>query len=307
MERQTIADYFEQEFFQLISHAHQVHIDSFGDHSIETCVLSNIKTGKCPEDCAYCPQSAHYKTSVDKATVYDSEIILAQALAAKAQGAKRFCMGAAWKYPTKKDFPMVLDMIRKVKALGMETCVTLGTLNDEHVAALKSAGLDVYNHNLDTSESHYKNIITTRTFQERIETLEKVADAGISSCCGGILGMGETREDRIDLLHALTKLKKAPLSIPINQLIPIPGTPLENSPPVDTFEFIRMCAVTRILFPCSFVRLSAGREQMSDEMQAWCFYAGANSIFIGDTLLTAKNPSKSHDDLLLERLDLATQ
>ena len=232
--------------------------------------------------------------------------MLTQAKKAKECGAKRFCMGAAWKNPPKKEFPVVLEMIKEVKKLGLETCVTLGMLTEEQASLLKLSGLDFYNHNLDTSPEFYSSVITTRTYQDRLDTIKNVIDAGIHVCCGGILGMGETRADRIQMLLALYRLPVHPASIPINKLIPIKGTPLENETPLDSFEFIKSIAVTRLIFPTSKIRLSAGREGMSDEMQAWCFMAGANSIFIGDKLLTAKNPDQNHDMRLLQKLNIRT-
>lgn len=301
---EMVCGLYELPFFELIKQAYQCHIEHFDPGDIEFCALCSIKTGACPEDCAYCPQSGHYHTGVKKEKLLDIVSVVSQAKQAKANGAKRFCMGAAWKHPPKKDFTKVLEMIQAVKALGLETCVTLGMLDEYQAVELKSAGLDYYNHNLDTSPDYYAAVISTRTYQDRIDTLTKVANAGINVCCGGILGMGETRHDRIQFLLALKALPSSPQSIPINQLIPIPGTPLANKNAVDPFEFIKTIAVARLLFPDAKVRLSAGREKMSDEMQAWCFMAGANSIFIGDKLLTAKNPSKNRDIDLLKLLGL---
>ncbi len=297
---------FELPFFQLVDRAYKTHQQSFGHSEVEFCTLSSIKTGACPEDCSYCPQSGHFKTGVEKEKLLDINLVLAQAKAAKASGAKRLCMGAAWRSPPKKDLPKVAEMIKAVKAMGLETCVTLGMLDQEQTQQLKEAGLDYYNHNIDSSEEFYSEIISTRTFQDRLDTLEHVMDADINVCCGGILGMGETREDRINMLLTLTKLKKPPKSIPINKLIAIPGTPLENAQAISEFEFIKTIAVTRILFPQAMVRLSAGRENMSDTMQAWCYMAGANSIFLGDKLLTAKNPGADEDSALFEHLGLTT-
>lgn len=302
--KEHISELYQKPFFELIHQAYQCHIKHFKPGDMEFCALCSIKTGACPEDCAYCPQSGHYKTGLQKEKLLDIKDVLSQAKLAKANGAKRFCMGAAWKNPPKKALPKVLEMIESVKALGLETCATLGMLDKDQADKLRASGLDYYNHNLDTSPDYYPSIIQTRTYQDRIDTLTTIADAGIKVCCGGIIGMGETREDRIKFLLALTELPSAPQSIPINKLIPIPGTPLANQKAVDTFEFIRTIATTRILFPKSKVRLSAGRENMSDEMQAWCFMAGANSIFIGDKLLTAKNPGQNRDIHLLNRLGL---
>ena len=295
---------FELPFFELIHQAYQQHKQYFDTQDMEFCALSSIKTGACPEDCAYCPQSGHYKTGVEKEKLLPLDDVIAQAKTAKEKGAKRFCMGAAWKNPPKKEFPRVLEMVRAVKALGLETCTTLGMLDATQASELKAAGLDFYNHNLDTSPEFYENIITTRTYQDRLDTIEHVMNAGIHVCCGGILGMGENRKDRVRLLLALAQLPEPPKSIPINQLIPIKGTPLENAKPLDHFEFIRHIAITRLMFPTSKIRLSAGREAMSDEMQAWCFMAGANSVFIGEKLLTAKNPHQSQDSQLLKKLNM---
>lgn len=295
---------YELPFFELVQQAYHTHRQHFERGDMEFCALCSIKTGACPEDCAYCPQSGHYNTGLKKEKLMDLDQVLEQAKQAQAAGAQRFCMGAAWKNPPKKDFPKVLEIVKAVKDLGLETCVTLGQLDEEQATALKAAGLDYYNHNLDTSPEYYGSIISTRTYADRIDTLTKVADAGINVCCGGILGMGETREDRVQLLLALKHLSSSPQSIPINQLIPIPGTPLAKQQALDVFEFIKTIAVTRILFPEAKVRLSAGREHMSDEMQAWCFMAGANSIFIGDKLLTAKNPTQHRDIDLLKRLGM---
>lgn len=303
---EKINELFETQFFELVHQAYAVHRSNFDSSEMEFCTLSSIKTGACPEDCAYCPQSAHYNTNLKKEKLIDIQAVLTQAKKAKECGAKRFCMGAAWKNPPKKEFPVVLEMIKEVKKLGLETCVTLGMLTEEQASLLKLSGLDFYNHNLDTSPEFYSSVITTRTYQDRLDTIKNVIDAGIHVCCGGILGMGETRADRIQMLLALYRLPVHPASIPINKLIPIKGTPLENEKPLDSFEFIKSIAVTRLIFPTSKIRLSAGREGMSDEMQAWCFMAGANSIFIGDKLLTAKNPDQNHDMRLLQKLNIRT-
>jgi len=302
--QEKVFDLFKQPFFNLVTQAYICHRTHFDVQDMEFCALLSIKTGSCPEDCAYCPQSGHYKTGIKKESLLDTEQVLSQAKQAKYSGAKRFCMGAAWRSPPRKDFSKVLDLIKAVKSLDLETCVTLGMLDQEQAYALKEAGLDYYNHNLDTSPAYYSQIITTRTYQDRLITISNVVDAGINVCCGGILGMGETRNDRIEFLLALLTLPSAPQSIPINQLIPIPGTPLENARTLDAFEFIRTIAVIRLLFPKSKIRLSAGREQMSKEMQAWCFMAGTNSIFIGEKLLTAKNPRQNQDIQLLEKLNI---
>lgn len=290
--------------FDLLYKAQTIHRERFKANEIELCTLLNIKTGTCPEDCAYCPQSAHYDTGLQKENLFDVEKVKKEALEAKNAGATRFCMGAAWRNPPTKEFPKVLAMIKEVKALGLETCVTLGMLNDEQAQQLKTAGLDFYNHNLDTSPEHYKKIITTRTYEDRLNTLENVRKADINVCCGGIIGLGETREDRIEFLLQLANLPKAPESVPINRLIPIQGTPLEKTAPLDNLEFIRTIAVARIMMPTSIVRLSAGRDKMSDEMQTLCYFAGANSIFFGDKLLTAGNPEQDADMQLFAKLGM---
>lgn len=288
----------------LLFQAQLVHRQHFDQNKIQTSTLMSIKTGACPEDCAYCPQSGHYNTGLNKEQLVALDEVIKSAKNAKRTGATRFCMGAAWRSPRSKDFPVVLEMVKQVKSLGLETCVTLGMLNDEQTAQLKQAGLDYYNHNLDTSAEYYDKIITTRTFQDRLDTLTKVREAGINVCAGGILGMGESLIDRLGLLKELANLPEHPQSVPINQLIAVKGTPLEDAKGLDPFEFIRMIAVARIMMPKSYVRLSAGRESMSDEMQAMCFFAGANSIFYGEKLLTTDNPDMNDDLKLFERLGL---
>ncbi len=294
----------DQPFFELIQLAYTAHKQNFKVGDMEFCTLASIKTGACPEDCAYCPQSAHYNTGLKKEKLMDIASVVAAATDAKRNGAKRFCMAAAWRGPSQKDLPKVVAMIRAVKDLGLESCVSLGLLEAEDAVALKEAGLDFYNHNLDSSAEFYSAIIQTRTYEDRLNTLNHVMAAGINVCCGGILGMGESRIDRIKMLLTLYELPISPKSIPINQLIPIPGTPLAESPPLDPFELIKTIALTRILFPEARIRLSAGRENMTDETQAWCFMAGANSLFIGDKLLTAKNPKLERDDALLQKLNM---
>lgn len=301
---ESIANLFDLPFMDLLYKAQTIHRQHFPVPEMELCTLLNIKTGACPENCAYCPQSAHYSTGLEREKLWDVEDVIAKARIAKENGSQRFCMGAAWRSPPKKMLPRVIEMIKAVKAEGLETCVTLGMLDEEDAQLLRDAGLDYYNHNLDTSPEFYDKIITTRTYQERIDTLQHVHNAGINVCCGGIIGMGEARSDRIGLLLQLTMLPAAPKSIPINKLIPIPGTPLENAGQIDSFEFVRTIAVTRLLMPTSMIRLSAGREDMSDEMQTLCFMAGANSIFYGEKLLTAKNPEADRDLMLLQRLGL---
>ena len=301
---ESIQALFQQPFMSLLHQAHTIHRENFNPNEMECCTLLSIKTGRCPEDCSYCPQSAHYDTGLEPEKLMDVNMIISGAKAAKAAGATRFCMGAAWRNPPKKDFPKVLEMIKAVKNEGLEACVTLGMLDETQAKQLSEAGLDYYNHNLDTSPEFYKEVITTRTYEDRLNTLNHVIDAGINACCGGIIGMGETQDDRIQMFLALLALPKAPGSIPINHLIPIEGTPLAEQKPVESFEFIRTIAVARILFPQSMVRLSAGRESMNDEMQALCFYAGANSIFLGSKLLVTKNPSEDKDMQLLARMGM---
>jgi biotin synthase len=295
---------FETPFIDLVFKAQNTHRANFNPNEIELCSLLSIKTGACPEDCAYCPQSGHYNTELKNEKLLDVDKVLLEATLAKANGATRFCMGAAWRNPPEKQFPKVLEMIRSVKALGMETCVTLGMLSENQAKALNDAGLDYYNHNLDTSPEYYEKIISTRCYQDRLDTLQFVRDAGVKVCCGGIVGMGETRKDRIEFLLQLANLPQAPESVPINRLIPIPGTPLGEVNQIDTFEFIKTIAVARILMPSSMIRLSAGRDSMSDEMQALCFMAGANSIWLGDRLLTTANKPTDLDVALFDKLGL---
>ncbi len=295
---------FHQPFHDLLFTAHTVFRQHFDPHSIQVSTLLNIKTGGCPEDCAYCPQSAHYKTGLEKEPLFSVEDIITSARKAKASGATRFCMGAAWKNLHNRDLPLVCSMIQHVKELGLETCVTLGGVTKDQAKSMKESGLDFYNHNIDTSPDYYSHIITTRTFEERLATLENVRNAGVKVCCGGILGMGESNDDRIKMLITLATLPTPPESIPINQLIPIPGTPLEGAVAPDPLDFVRTIALTRLMMPHSYVRLSAGREGMSDELQALCFFAGANSIFYGEKLLTALNPEPLQDDALFKKLGL---
>ena len=291
-------------FLALLARAHTVHEAHHDANAVQVSTLLSIKTGGCPEDCAYCPQAQRYQTGVTAQKLLDVDTVLARARAAKAAGASRFCMGAAWRGPKDRDIPKVAAMVRAVKALGMETCATLGLLGEGHAEALKAAGLDYYNHNLDTAPDYYGEIIHTREFEDRLETLEAIRAAGLKTCCGGIVGMGETRAQRAGLLQALANLPEHPQSVPINQLVPVPGTPLANADQIDPFEFVRTLAVARIVLPRSIVRLSAGRQQMSDAMQALCFFAGAGSIFMGEKLLTTSNPDVEHDRELFARLDL---
>jgi len=297
---------YRNPFFSLLQEARKVHEDHWSDSSVQLCTLLSIKTGGCSEDCSYCAQSARYSTGVDAERLLEKEEILERARAAKTNGSTRFCMGAAWRGVRSgtKRFESVLEIVRDVAALEMEVCVTLGELGSEEAEALREAGVTAYNHNIDTSPEHYPNIVTTHSFEDRLETIRHVQDAGMSVCCGGILGLGETIEDRLRMLEVISEFNPPPESIPINALMPMPGTPLENNDPVDAFELARLIALTRIAVPGARVRLSAGRTRLSDEAQALCFFAGANSIFYGDKLLTASNPAVQHDLDLLEKLDL---
>lgn len=295
---------FKRPLLDLLFEAQSIHRQHFAPNEVQRSTLLSIKTGSCPEDCGYCPQSAHHNADLKKEKLFDLEDVLAKAKIAKANGSTRFCMGAAWRKPPKKELPQVAEMVREVKALGMETCVTLGMLDEDDVTQLKAAGLDYYNHNLDTSPEYYEKIISTRTYQDRLDTLEKVRNAGINVCCGGIVGMGETPEDRSKLLQQLANLPQHPQSVPINRLVAVKGTPLQAIQEMDAFDFIRTLAVGRILMPKSMLRLSAGRESMSEEMQALCFMAGANSIFYGEKLLTTPNPETDRDVALFNKLGL---
>jgi biotin synthase len=299
-----VTSLYELPFMDLLHQAHTVHRANFNVNEMECCTLINIKTGRCPEDCAYCPQSAHFDTGLTPEKLFNTDEVTASAKAAKAAGATRVCMGAAWRNPPKKDFPKVLEMIKAVKKEGLEACVTLGMLDEAQAKQLHEAGLDYYNHNLDTSPEYYKKIVSTRTHEDRLQTLERVKNAGINTCCGGIVGMGETREDRVQFFLALLNVPGPLKSIPINQLMRVEGTPLANATPIAPFEFVRTIAIARLLFPKARVRLSAGRENMSDELQAMCFYAGANSMWLGEKLLTTKNPSIDHDMMLLNTLGM---
>jgi len=302
--RNEIDQLFNLPFNDLLFHAQQVHRGHFNPNEVQVSTLLSIKTGRCPEDCGYCPQSVRYDTEVENEALMPVEQVLDQARAAKAKGSSRFCMGAAWRSPKDRDLDQVVEMVKGVKALGLETCLTLGMLTDTQTQRLKEAGLDYYNHNLDTSPEFYGDVITTRTYQDRLDTLQRVRDAGMHVCCGGILGMGEARQDRIGLLQQLANQPQHPESVPINLLVKVEGTPLANAEELDPIEFVRSIAVARILMPASHVRLSAGREAMSDEMQALCFLAGANSIFYGEKLLTTPNPAADQDRQLFARLGL---
>lgn len=295
---------YSQPFNDLLFQAHTVHRRYFDPNRVQRSKLLSIKTGGCAEDCAYCSQSARNGATLPASKLLEVERVLAEARKAKEGGATRYCMGAAWRSPKDRDMETLAAMVEGVKALGMETCMTLGMLEDDQVLRLKEAGLDYYNHNIDTSERYYSKIVTTRTFAERIATLNRVREAGIKVCAGGIIGMGEERMDRVDMLLALATLERHPESVPVNMLIPIGDTPLADAEKLDPIEFVRTVALARILMPKSHVRLSAGRTDMSDEMQAMCFFAGANSIFIGDTLLTADNPGEDKDAALFRKLGL---
>jgi len=295
---------FELPLPDLLFRAAAVHRQHFDPAEVQVSTLLSVKTGGCPEDCAYCPQAQRYDTGVDAQKLMETAAVVEKARQAKAAGASRFCMGAAWRSPKDRDIPKVAAMIAQVKALGLETCATLGMLSGEHAQALKDAGLDYYNHNLDTAPDYYDSIIHTRQYQDRLDTLEHVRQAGLKTCCGGIVGMGETRAHRAGLLLALANLPAHPDSVPINRLVQVAGTPLHGAAELDPFEFVRMIAVARIAMPRSMVRLSAGREAMGDELQALCFLAGANSIFYGEKLLTTGNPDTERDLALFARLGL---
>jgi len=302
--RAEVEELFELPFMDLVFRAQSVHRVYHAPNTVQVSTLLSIKTGACPEDCAYCPQSVRYDTGLDAEDLLDLAEVTGRARAAKASGATRFCMGAAYRSPKPKDLAKVTAMIREVKALGLETCATLGMVTLPQARELKAAGLDYYNHNIDTSPEYYEKIITTRTFQDRLDTLQAVRDAGMHVCCGGIVGMGEAAQDRVGFLHTLATLPSHPESVPINLLVRVAGTPLSDAPALDPFDFIRTVAVARVLMPRSVVRLSAGRSEMSDELQALCFMAGANSIFYGEKLLTTGNPDTAHDRRLFERLNI---
>jgi biotin synthase len=295
---------FELPFNDLVFHAQRIHRLHFDPNKVQISTLLSIKTGACPEDCSYCPQSVRYDTGVEAEALMDLDEVTAAARAARADGATRFCMGAAYRNPKPKQLEKIKEMVRQVSALGMETCATLGMLSPEQAAELKEAGLDYYNHNLDTSEAFYGEIVTTRSYQDRLDTLQSVRDAGLKVCCGGILGMGESERDRVEMLHTLATMEQHPESVPVNQLVQVEGTPLYGLPALDPLDLVRTVAVARLLMPRSHVRLSAGRTQMSDAVQALCFLAGANSIFYGEKLLTTANPGQSRDEVLFDRLGL---
>ncbi|EMH4134591.1 TPA: biotin synthase BioB [Serratia marcescens] len=298
---------FNKPLLDLLYDAQKVHRQHFDPLEIQMSTLLSVKTGGCPEDCKYCSQSARYKTGLRAEKLLQVEKVLQSARTAKEAGSSRFCMGAAWSNPHERDMPYLEEMVRGVKALGLETCMTLGKLTDSQVERLANVGLDYYSHNLDTSPEYYGSIITTRTYQDRLTTIDKVRAAGIKVCSGGILGLGESNLDRVGLLLQLANLSKAPESVPINMLVKVAGTPLEDSEPVDAFDYIRVIAVARIMMPTSYVRIAAGREKMNEQMQAMCFMAGANSIFYGCKLLTATNPDEDQDMKLIRKLGLKTQ
>jgi biotin synthase len=296
---------FDLPLNDLLHHAHTLHRQYFNPNEVQLSTLLNIKSGGCPEDCGYCPQSVRFDTQVEATPLMEVETVLASAKAAKENGASRFCMGAAWRSPKERDFSKVLEMVEAVKSLGMESCATLGMLSREQALRLKDAGLDYYNHNLDTSPDYYKSIISTREYEDRLNTLSHVRDAGLNVCCGGIIGMGEDVEDRAGLLITLANMEKHPESVPVNMLVRVEGTPLENAAPVIPLEIVRTIAVARVMMPASWLRLSAGRNDMSEELQALCFYAGANSVFFGEKLLTTDNPQQERDLDLFRRLGLS--
>ena len=296
-------------FFELLQQARAVHEANWPENDVQLCTLLSIKTGGCSEDCSYCAQSARYNSGIEIERLLGKDVIMERAKAARDTGSTRFCMGAAWRGVRggTQRFEQVLDIVRDVSTLGMEVCVTLGELGPDEAKALKEAGVTAYNHNLDTSPEHYPNIVTTHTYEDRLRTIRNVQDAGMSVCCGGILGLGETIDDRLKMLEVISEFNPQPESVPINSLMPMPGTPLEGSNAVDVFDLVRMIAVTRIAVPRAKVRLSAGRTRMSDETQALCYFAGANSIFYGDKLLTTGNPDVDRDRELMDKLGIRPQ
>lgn len=304
--RSEILKLFDQPLIDLLMQAQSIHRQYHQPNQVQKSSLLSIKTGGCPEDCSYCPQSSKYQTNTDASGLMPLDEVLEMAKQAKANGASRFCMGAAWRSPTEKQVDDVIERIKAVKNIGLETCVTIGMLKPGQATRLKDSGLDYYNHNIDTAPEFYPEIISTRTFDDRLETLQRARDAGLNLCCGGIIGMGESRMNRAGLIASLSSLDPYPESIPINQLVKAPGTPLENVPDLDPIEFVRTVAVARITMPKAVVRLSAGRESMTDSTQALCFMAGANSIFYGEKLLTTPNPETSNDDVLFKRLGLTS-
>ena len=299
-----IKDLYNLPFNDLLYKAHAVHIQNFVSNTVQLSTLVNIKSGACPEDCSYCPQSIRYNTNVVSSELMGLEDILEKARQAKESGAGRFCMGAAWRSPKDKNLTKLLPLLKELKKMGLETCMTLGMLTESQAAQLKDAGLDYYNHNLDTSEKFYPKIISTRTYANRLETIANVQKSGMKVCCGGILGLGETINDRIELLEVLANMDPQPESVPINTLVKVKGTPLEMQEDIDSIELVKVIATARVIMPKTYIRLSAGRTSMSDELQALCFFAGANSIFYGDELLTTKNPQISKDKELLDKLGI---
>ena len=305
--KERTRELFAKPFNDLLSQAHQALRDNFPHNKIQCSTLYNIKTGGCPENCGYCSQSAHYNTDLKKQPLDSLENVISAAKAAKDGGASRFCMGAAWRSPRQPDLDVVKAMIKTVKGMGLETCVTLGMVSEDQADQLKEVGLDYYNHNIDTSEEFYRYVVTTRTFDDRLKTLDNVSGAGIKVCCGLIIGMGESSNDHMEALMTLANLPQPPESVPINMLIPMDGTPMANAAKVHPFDFVRVIAVARIMMPRSYVRLSAGRSAMSDEMHALCLFAGANSIFFGDKLLTTENSSITRDEMLLQKLGIGIE
>ncbi len=304
---ELIKDLYGLPFNDLIFKARLVHIENFDPNSVQLSTLVNIKSGACPEDCSYCPQSIRYKTDVPTTALMSVEDILDKARQAKESGASRFCMGAAWRSPKNKDLKQLLPVLKGIKELGLETCMTLGMLTTSQANELKEAGLDYYNHNLDTSENFYSKIISTRTFDQRIDTIKNVQKSGMKVCCGGILGLGETEYDRFELLHVLANMEPQPESVPINTLVKVKGTPLQDEKNVDSIDLVKLIATARIVMPKTYIRLSAGRSEMSDELQALCFFSGANSIFYGEELLTTENPKTNKDKLLMAKLGITSE
>ncbi len=309
MKYEELNSIYQLPFFELLRKSRAVHEENWPQNEIQLCTLLSIKTGGCSEDCSYCSQSARHSTGLEVERLMEKGAVMERAQAARASGSTRFCMGAAWKGVRKgtKRFDQVVEIIEDVSALGMEVCVTLGELGEDEAVVLKDAGVTAYNHNVDTSREYYPNVVTSHTYDDRLNTIRHAQNAGMSICCGGILGLGETTEDRLKMIEVISEFNPQPESVPINSLMPMPGTPLEGSNPVEIFDVVRMIAVARIACPKAKVRLSAGRTQMSEEGQAMCFFAGANSIFYGDKLLTAENPAIKNDLALLEKLDLSAQ
>ena len=304
---ELIKELYNQPFNDLVFKARLVHIQNFNPNSVQLSTLVNIKSGACPEDCSYCPQSIRYKTDVSTTALMSVEDILDKAKQAKESGASRFCMGAAWRSPKTKDLKQLLPVLKGIKELGLETCMTLGMLTPSQASELKEAGLDYYNHNLDTSENFYSKIISTRSFDQRLDTIKNVQKSGMKVCCGGILGLGESESDRFELLHVLANMEPQPESVPINTLVKVKGTPLHDQKDVDPIDLVKLIATARIFMPKTYIRLSAGRSEMSDELQALCFFSGANSIFYGEELLTTENPEINKDKLLMAKLGLTSE